>query len=82
MSAFKNGDVVVITQMCGHGIRMPAVGTVVTQTSEEWYTVHVKWVEHINDQCEHCNKTTCRKEERERDVSVRKDWMKPVDQTD
>ena len=81
MAAFKEGDVVLITQMCGHGIKLPVVGTVQVMTSEapEWYTVHIIWIEHINEECTQCHKTTCKKVQQERDISVRSDWMRLVE---
>lgn len=76
MDEFKCGDVVEVSQICGHGIPLPSVGTIIARTNDaDWYNVHIKWIEHINEEYPTCHTVMWRREERERNCSVRKDWM-------
>ena len=76
MPEFKPGDTVQVTEICGHGIPLPAIGVVESQTAEDWFTIRIKWIDHINEQCEECHCTTTRTAEVERICDVRKDWMR------
>ena len=80
MDEFKPGDVVKVSEICGHGVPLPAVGVVKIKTNSDpdWYTVHIKWVEHINESCPACHTVMHRKEDRERECSVRKECMQPA----
>jgi hypothetical protein len=77
----QNGTIVKVNQIVGHGVPLPATGTIIRKSNtgeEEWYQIQIIWTEHIIRKCSECGTIRCQEEKFNRECDVRRDWIELI----